>query len=112
LTAVLGVVGLAGCTSGSAPEVPAGPNGSPDPVLVAGRDIFTRRCAACHGLGGGGGRGPKLADGRVVERYPEVADQIALVTNGRNGMPKFADVLDPGEIEAVVRYTREVLSAS
>jgi mono/diheme cytochrome c family protein len=112
LTVVLTVVGLAGCASDSAPEVPAGPNGSPDPVLVAGRNVFARRCATCHGLGGGGGRGPKLSDGRVVQRYPDVADQVAVVTNGRGGMPKFGDVLDPDEIEAVVRYTREVLSAS
>jgi mono/diheme cytochrome c family protein len=46
----------------------------------------------------------------VVAAYPDVAAQIDVVTNGKgDGMPAFADKLTAGEIEAVVRYTREVL---
>lgn len=95
---------------GSAPEVPLGPDGKPDPVLVTGRDVFGSRCSSCHASDGGGGRGPKLSDGTVVAAYPDVAAQIDVVTNGKgDGMPAFADKLTAGEIEAVVRYTREVL---
>ena len=110
LLAVAWLALSAACAPGSAPEVPAGAGGAPDPVLVEGRAVYTRRCAGCHGTGGDGGRGPKLAEGRVVERYPEIEDQVEVVTNGRGGMPAFADTLGPAEIEAVVRYTREVLS--
>jgi mono/diheme cytochrome c family protein len=99
-----------GCGASTAPEVPAGPDGVQDQALVAGRDIYARRCASCHGVSGGGGRAPRLSDGEVLEAYPDAEDQIAMVADGRGGMPAFADVLDRGELEAVVRYTREVLA--
>lgn len=103
------LVSVGAACAGEAPEVPVGPDGEPDPVLVTGRDIFSSRCANCHGTSGGGGQGPRLADGRVVENYPEIDEQIAVVANGRNQMPAFEGTLTPAEIEAVVRYTREVL---
>lgn len=98
---------LAGCAA-EVPEVPLGPDGTPDPVLVQGREVFSSRCRTCHGSSGGGGTGPRLA-GTVTETYPDPADQIAVVTNGRNGMPTFGGTLTDAEIEAVVRFTREVL---
>ena len=42
--------------------------------------------------------------------YPDPADQIAVVTNGRGGMPAFGDRLSAEEIAAVVEYTRTVLA--
>jgi len=103
------VVGLPVACAGDVPEVPVGPGGTLDAELVLGRDIYERRCANCHGADGGGGTGPKLADGRVVEQYPDPADQRALILDGRNAMPSFDGRLTSGEIDAVVRYTREVL---
>jgi cytochrome c oxidase subunit 2 len=79
-----------------------------DPVLAQGRDVWARSCVGCHGLDGRGLSGPALA-GVVTEKYPDVAAQVAVVTNGRNLMPAARGVLTPEEIEAVVRYTREVL---
>lgn len=106
---VLGVFAV-GCGGATAPEVPSGPDGTADEVLVTGREIYIRRCASCHGAGGTGGRGPAFADGSVVDEYPEIEDQIDVVANGRGAMPAFADVLERDEIVAVVRYTREVLA--
>ena len=83
--------------------VPAGPDGAA---------IFDSRCAMCHGDSGGGGVGPALADGQVVARFPDVADQIAVVTNGRGEMPKFGDRLTAEEIAAVVEFTRTDLAES
>ena len=102
------IAGSVGCAA-SAPEVPVGPDGAADPVLVEGRDVWVANCSRCHGAGGGGGRGPRLDDGLMVDAYPDPADEIALVAAGRGQMPAFADRLDDAEIEAVVRYTREVL---
>jgi len=65
-------------------------------------------CSSCHGADGGGGFGPTLA-GVVVKRYPDIADQIALVTNGSGSMPSFRDSLTPAQIAAVVAYTRTKL---
>ena len=42
--------------------------------------------------------------------YPDPADQVAVVTNGRGGMPAFGDKLTEEEIAAVVEYTRTVLA--
>jgi len=80
--------------------------GGATPAVVDGAEVFAGRCASCHGGTGGGGSGPSLDDGRMVEVYPDVEDQIAVVTNGRNGMPPFADRLSAAEIEAVVEHTR------
>lgn len=103
------LMAVPGACGGSAPEVQASPDGTLDPQLVEGRDLYSSNCASCHGNSGGGGRGPALDAGRMTEKYPDIADQIDLVANGRNGMPAFGEKLTPDEIEAVVRYTREVL---
>ena len=79
---------------------------------VDGSDVFARNCARCHGGDGSGGIGPRLAGGRVVERYPNVADQVNVVTYGRDGMPTFGGHLSDAEIAAVVDYTRTVLAGS
>ena len=77
-------------------------------VLELGRDVFGSRCSNCHGSSGGGGTGSRLA-GTVTETYPDAADQVAVVRDGRRSMPSFGGTLSEAEIEAVVRYTREVL---
>jgi len=75
----------------------------------SGAAIFATRCASCHGADGGGGFGPALGGGVVVDRFPDPKDQIAVVTNGRGSMPSFADSLTPEQIAAVVEYTRNDL---
>lgn len=100
------------------PVGPAAPEGSDVAVAVAavgpdGAAIYGQRCSSCHGGDGGGGIGPALADGRMVERFPEAADQIAVVTSGRGQMPSFADRgLTAEEIAAVVEFTRTSLTES
>ena len=110
MIAALIVVGLAGgaCSTDGVPEVPAGSDGSVDPVLAAGRQVYVERCANCHGDDGGGGRGSKLSGGLLVESYPDAAEQVAVVFEGVRAMPAFGEALSVEEIEAVVRFTREV----
>lgn len=73
-----------------------------------GASIYTANCAGCHGASGEGGVGPALA-GKVVDDFPDAADEIAVVTNGRRGMPSFGDNLTDEEIAQVVEYTRSDL---
>ena len=80
-----------------------------DQLLAGGAEIYDQRCASCHGSEGQGGQGPRLA-GTVVINYPDAAEQIDLVTNGRNAMPPFALSLTDEEIAAVVSFTRFGLS--
>jgi mono/diheme cytochrome c family protein len=75
---------------------------------IDGAAVYGDRCAGCHGGDGSGGIGPRLA-GRMVERFPDPAQQVDVVTNGRGGMPAFGNRLGAEEIGAVVEYTRTVL---
>ncbi len=75
----------------------------------AGAGIYSASCARCHGPDGDGGNGPALSGGRMVEEYPDIADQIAVIVDGRGAMPSFADTLSSEEIEIVARYEREDL---
>ncbi len=101
---------LVGSCSGEPPQVPAGPNGQVDQVLLEGRDIYGRHCASCHGRGGGGGIGPQINDGELIKNYENIAEQVAIIVNGAGSMPSFAQILSQTEVEAVTRYTREVLN--
>ena len=106
---LLVVLLAAACGSTAPPEVPAAADGSVDQTLVLGREVWGDQCSRCHGGDGGGRSGPRVNGGRVIERYPDVADQVAIIVQGRGGMPSFEDRLSAEQIDAVVAYTREVL---
>jgi mono/diheme cytochrome c family protein len=103
----------AGCGSSSGSSSPQGnATQAADPALQTGRKVFEARCARCHGKSGGGGSGPKLSGGNVVRKYPNAEDEAQVVRNGKGTMPSWKNVLTADEIDAVVRYTREVLASS
>jgi mono/diheme cytochrome c family protein len=70
-----------------------------------GAEIYSARCAGCHGSDGGGGTGPRLA-GKVADDFPDIEDQIAFVTKGKGIMPGFGSSLSAADIRLVVEYTR------
>jgi mono/diheme cytochrome c family protein len=74
------------------------------PSLQQGAQVFQAKCASCHDA--------RLA-GQVMRDFPNVDDEIAVVTNGRAGaletMPSFGSVLTTAQIRAVVEYTRAQL---
>jgi len=84
---------------------PDGGGGGGGATQPPGAAIYTASCATCHGQDGQGGVGPTLA-GEVVDAFPDPADEIAVVTNGRGGMPSFGGDLTDEEIAQVVEYTR------
>lgn len=111
VTVVLAAVVAVGCGAGPSPEVPLGPDGQPDPTLELGRVVYGEQCSNCHGNEGQGGRGKPINGGRALERYPDVADMIAVITEGKgSGMPKFESKLTTEEIAAVTEYVREILN--
>jgi mono/diheme cytochrome c family protein len=79
---------------------------SASPYGPPGAALFAANCAACHGSDGGGGTGVQLSDGKVRAAFPDVADEIKVVTNGRGGMPAFGSSLSAADITLVVDYTR------
>ena len=74
-----------------------------------GAQIYQASCAVCHGQDGEGGVGPELGGGAAVAAFPDEAEQVTVVANGRGAMPSFDRTLTPQEIEAVVEYTRKDL---
>jgi mono/diheme cytochrome c family protein len=73
-----------------------------------GYDVYLANCARCHGQDGQGGVGPKLA-GVVTADFPDAREEIAVVRDGRAGMPSFKDQLGATQIQDVVTYTRTQL---
>jgi mono/diheme cytochrome c family protein len=108
LVVTLSAALLIGACASAPPEVPVGADGELDAMLVVGRDVYAARCSSCHGSSGDGGTGPRLA-GVVSDVFPDPADQAAVIAEGRDNMPGFASRLSDEQIDAVVRYTREVL---
>ncbi len=103
LVVVAASFGLAACAA-APPEVTID-----DPELVVGRDVWARNCASCHGSSGSGGVGPKLNEGAVLQTFPNIKDQIDLIANGKGTMPSYTGRLTGEEMQAVARYSREVL---
>lgn len=83
--------------------------GADPPAAATGESVYTDNCASCHGADGSGGVGPALGGGAVVAAIPDAADQVVVITDGRNGMPSFDGRLTPEEIQAVTDYTRNDL---
>lgn len=94
--------------------------------LEEGGEVYSQFCASCHGASGGGGVGPALSGGAVLETFPTIEAHLAWVFGGsdsaeggvyganaiasKGGMPSFADSLTAEQLLAVTRYEREILS--
>ena len=98
--------------------------------LTTGATVYST-CAACHGATGGGGVGPQLSAGKVLQAFPEPGEQLRWVMLGTAGyksegtatygadkkpvgsvgnMPAQIEGLTSDQLLAVVRHERETLS--
>jgi mono/diheme cytochrome c family protein len=101
-----GVVGAVLAVTLAVAAAGCGGGGKSKPTTGAG--IYKAYCSTCHGVAGQGGVGPALA-GVVAEKYPNIDDQIAVVTNGKSTMPAWRGRLTSAEIRKVVVYERTKL---
>jgi mono/diheme cytochrome c family protein len=69
-----------------------------------GEALFTQRCAGCHGSGGTGGSGPRLAGARI-----SIAAAKAQIDNGGGVMP--ASLVSGRAEEDVLAYLNTILAA-
>lgn len=78
---------------------------SSDPAtLSAGKEVFTARCAPCHGANGEGKIGPNLTDAEWLYGG-EAKDILESVRNGRpKGMPAWKNDLKKEEVQNVTAF--------
>src|SRR6476619_4037783 len=70
-----------------------------------GKSIYRSNCAFCHGLTGGGGRGPALAQGQYV--HGSSAGEIrGVIVNGVPGTNMPAFQMEAGELDHLVAFVR------
>jgi cytochrome c oxidase cbb3-type subunit 3 len=79
----------------------------PTPDLDAGRRVFESQCAVCHGLKGGGGRGPSLNRPKL-NKAPDDASLRALISEGSEPEMPAAWQLSPGEVVSVAAFVRSL----
>ena len=70
--------------------------------LTEGKEIYKKYCVACHGE-----KGELALNG--AKKFPEstlsVEERALIITNGRNMMTPFKELLSKEKIEAVAAYT-------
>jgi cytochrome c oxidase cbb3-type subunit 3 len=74
-------------------------------TLALGKEVFGHSCSACHRLDAGGQIGPNLTDdywlhGATIEQMRKTVSDGVL----EKGMPPWAKVLKPAQLDAVVAY--------
>lgn len=75
-----------------------------DTYIAAGKQLYAKFCAACHGENGKGPVGPDLTSSKYI--YGKTRLDIAMsISEGRpNGMPAFNSQTSPEQVEGLVEY--------
>ncbi len=75
-----------------------------DELKTRGDKVYNANCAVCHQANGKGGGPIPALDGSNIVRGP-YKNQMELLLNGKNGMPKWASLSDT-DLASVMSYTR------
>jgi mono/diheme cytochrome c family protein len=94
--------------------VPATPAASRDKGSVnqTGQAAFKGNCVGCHGADGAGtslGKSMQAPDLRSQDVQKKSDRELTqTITEGKQNMPSFKQVLGPDQVQAVVEYVREL----
>jgi cytochrome c oxidase subunit 2 len=83
-----------------------------DDLVANGKAVYEKNCAVCHQASGAGlpPAFPAITGGKVTTG--PVADQLALILNGKGVMPAWKGLLNDVEIASVIAYERNALGNS
>jgi cytochrome c oxidase subunit II len=83
-----------------------------DDLVANGKAVYEKNCAVCHQVTGAGlpPAFPAITGGKVTTG--PIADQLALILNGKNVMPAWKALLNDVEIASVIAYERNALGNS
>jgi len=91
-----------GGESGSNPNFPSESSEETTAAAVDGKAVYTQNCVTCHGVYGDMGASGAF---NLQESALAVEERVNVITNGRNTMLAFNNVLSEEEIQAVAEYT-------
>jgi cytochrome c oxidase cbb3-type subunit 3 len=103
LCLLIGSVGRANSSASRTAAMQRSPDAT---TAAAGKKIFDRNCAGCHGLDARGGEhAPNIANNPELQRMAD-AQLVRIVHDGAasGAMPAFGSILKDGEINTVVDY--------
>lgn len=78
------------------------PKPQPKAVAVDGKAVYQKTCVVCHGVKGDMGASGAF---NLTTSELTVDERVAVITNGRNAMAAYKDLLKEEEIKAVAEYT-------
>ena len=83
---------------------PAAAGALPAGDAAAGQRVFAAQCNSCH-PGANAGIGPAVYGPQFAERYPEDSPLIAVIRQGKGGMPGFSsDQVSDQDLANMVAY--------
>ncbi len=88
-------------------QVPVQPNAATAADPAAGKTIFQSHCALCHGLDGGGGRGPDLRRPKL-DRAPDDEALKSLILNGIPPDMPDGGFYSPEDIANIAAFVRSL----
>jgi mono/diheme cytochrome c family protein len=93
----------------SDPPVELPPEVASTPISQSGPEIYAEVCAQCHGVEGGGGIGPSLADPALQARFTDetLFDSINM-GHEATAMIAWGEILSSEQIQQLVGYIREL----
>lgn len=78
--------------------------------IAEGSEVYTTRCAACHGQSGEGGIGPNLVDKYWIHGDGSIAEVVKVVEHGvtEKGMPAWGQVMGMKDVITVSYYIESI----